>query len=185
MRRTPSSTRRSRLRAAQAPTAAAAGFVNAILRNFLRRRESLLEALQQDEQVVYNAPSWWIDAMRAAHPADWRELLTRGQQQPPLVLRVNRRRTNVAVLSAAARRSWHGGDSRRPRCGLAAPAAAGRRDSRIRRRRSLGPGRRRAARGRLARRARRHACARCMRCTGGQDRASRRTRRTRPDGGRA
>ena len=81
----------------QASTAAAAGFVNAILRNFLRRRESLLEALQQDEQVVYNAPSWWIDAMRAAHPVDWRELLTRSQQQPPLVLRVNRRRANVAA----------------------------------------------------------------------------------------
>ncbi|HJW51541.1 MAG TPA: 16S rRNA (cytosine(967)-C(5))-methyltransferase RsmB [Burkholderiaceae bacterium] len=79
----------------QAPTAAAAGFVNAILRNFLRRRDSLLETLQQDEQVVYNAPSWWIEAIRAAHPANWRELLTRGQQPPPLVLRVNQRRTNV------------------------------------------------------------------------------------------
>lgn len=80
----------------QVATAAAAGFVNAILRNFLRRRTALLDTLQKDEQVLYNAPSWWIDAMRAAHPADWRESLTRAQQAPPLVLRVNRRRTDVA-----------------------------------------------------------------------------------------
>lgn len=79
----------------QAATAAAAGFVNALLRNFQRRRAEVLETLQRIDEVRYNAPVWWIDATRAAHPADWREILGNAMLPPPLVLRVNRRHCSV------------------------------------------------------------------------------------------
>jgi 16S rRNA (cytosine967-C5)-methyltransferase len=48
-------------------TVAAAGFVNAILRNFLRQQAALVDRLRQNDEVRYNAPRWWIDAIRAAH----------------------------------------------------------------------------------------------------------------------
>ena len=79
----------------QPATAGAAGFVNALLRNFLRRQDELLERLQRIDEVRYNAPAWWIDAVRTAHPEPWREILATGLDAPALVLRVNRRRGTV------------------------------------------------------------------------------------------
>jgi 16S rRNA (cytosine967-C5)-methyltransferase len=79
----------------QPATVGAAGFVNAILRNFLRRQDELLERLQRIDEVRYNAPAWWIDAVRTAHPERWREILATGFDAPALVLRVNRRRGTV------------------------------------------------------------------------------------------
>jgi 16S rRNA (cytosine967-C5)-methyltransferase len=79
----------------QPTTAGAAGFVNAVLRNFLRRQDELLERLQRADEVRYNAPAWWIDAVRTAHPEHWREILATGFGAPALVLRVNRRRSTV------------------------------------------------------------------------------------------
>ncbi|HQR69780.1 MAG TPA: 16S rRNA (cytosine(967)-C(5))-methyltransferase RsmB [Burkholderiaceae bacterium] len=76
-------------------TAGAAGFVNAVLRNFLRRQAELVDRLQGRDEVRYNAPRWWIDAMRAAQPDQWRSVLESGQRTPALVLRVNRRRIDV------------------------------------------------------------------------------------------
>ena len=79
-----------------AATAAAAGFVNAILRNFLRQDHAWLEGLQLDDVVRYNAPRWWIDAVRAAQPSQWRAVLdVSAAQDPPLTLRVNTRRIAV------------------------------------------------------------------------------------------
>ncbi|HTN49480.1 MAG TPA: 16S rRNA (cytosine(967)-C(5))-methyltransferase RsmB [Burkholderiaceae bacterium] len=75
-----------------------AGFVNAILRSFLRRRDELLGELQRIDEVRYNAPAWWIRLMREAQPAAWREILECAQMPPPLVLRVNRRRVSVGDI---------------------------------------------------------------------------------------
>ena len=81
---------------ADAETAAAAGFVNAILRNFLRQDDAWLERLQRDDTVKYNAPRWWIDMVRAAMPSQAREVLAAGvADTPPLTLRVNTRRVTV------------------------------------------------------------------------------------------
>jgi 16S rRNA (cytosine967-C5)-methyltransferase len=73
-----------------------AGFVNAILRNFLRRQTELVSRLQQQDEVRYNAPRWWIDSLCAAQPQSWQEILASSQGAPPLVLRVNQRRISVA-----------------------------------------------------------------------------------------
>ncbi len=79
---------------------AASGFVNAVLRNFLRQRGPLLAELQRDESVLYNLPAWWIERLRGEYPNDWTSIAESQQQMPPLVLRVNAMRTTAdAYLS--------------------------------------------------------------------------------------
>ncbi|MFN7778723.1 MAG: 16S rRNA (cytosine(967)-C(5))-methyltransferase RsmB, partial [Betaproteobacteria bacterium] len=82
---------------ADAQTAAAAGFVNALLRNALRGGAGLRAELSRDPAVAANAPRWWLDRLRRAYPEQWADLATRAQQAPPLVLRVNRRQITVAA----------------------------------------------------------------------------------------
>jgi 16S rRNA (cytosine967-C5)-methyltransferase len=73
----------------------AKAMVNAVLRRFLREREALVgEALKQPE-AQWNYPQWWIADTRSAYPDDWQSILEAGNRQPPLTLRVNRRKTSV------------------------------------------------------------------------------------------
>lgn len=84
-------------------TRAAAGFVNALLRNFLRQAEELLSELRRDETVRYNLPRWWLDRLREQHPHCWMAIAESQQQMPPLILRVNAARITVdAVLARFA-----------------------------------------------------------------------------------
>ena len=82
----------------------AKGMVNAVLRRLLRERASLVEQVLQQESARWNYPQWWIDATRAAYPADWQAILEAGNRQPPLTLRVNRRKVSttdyLGLLSA-------------------------------------------------------------------------------------
>ncbi len=82
--------------AADDDTAAARNLVNAILRRFLREKITLLQQVSGNPVALWNYPAWWISAMRAAYPQQWEAILTLGNQAPPLVLRVNRRKTSVA-----------------------------------------------------------------------------------------
>lgn len=66
-----------------------AGFVNAVLRRFLREREALVTAAQADPVARFNHPRWWQDRLRADWPAAWEGLLQANQQKPPMTLRVN------------------------------------------------------------------------------------------------
>lgn len=88
----------------QAVTAAASdpsiahakGMVNAILRRFLRERESLLRQVSEHETARWNYPSWWIAECKKAYPQAWQRILCVGNTAPPLTLRVNARKTSVA-----------------------------------------------------------------------------------------
>ncbi len=82
---------------AQRDTRAASGFVNALLRSALRRMAALRADLERQPTVAFNAPRWWLDRVHAAEPAHFAEILPLQRQPPPLVLRVNRRRTSVAA----------------------------------------------------------------------------------------
>lgn len=83
-----------------AAIAPAAGFVNALLRNFLRRRDALERAREGAPELRYNAPPWWIDRLRAAYPSQWETLLAAQCELPPLVLRVS---GGVSIDDYAAR----------------------------------------------------------------------------------
>jgi 16S rRNA (cytosine967-C5)-methyltransferase len=73
---------------------AARGFVNACLRNYLRRREALEADARRSEPGRFGYPQWWIDHVRRARPA-WEAILAAGNARPPMTLRVNRRRLTV------------------------------------------------------------------------------------------
>jgi len=75
---------------------AGAGFVNAVLRRFLRERATLVAAVQSDPVARHNHPAWWIERLQRDWPADWQALLAVDQEHPPMTLRVNARRSTVA-----------------------------------------------------------------------------------------
>jgi len=72
------------------------GFVNAVLRNALRRRDEL-EGLADAALATRLAyPQWWVDALGAEYGAAAEAALASGNLHPPFTLRVNRRRMTVA-----------------------------------------------------------------------------------------
>jgi 16S rRNA (cytosine967-C5)-methyltransferase len=80
-----------------AAPARARGLVNAVLRNFQRRREALLEAARKDPVARWNHPGWWIDRLRDQYPEHWQVILEACNGHPPMTLRVNRRRASLAA----------------------------------------------------------------------------------------
>ncbi|MCX8016884.1 MAG: 16S rRNA (cytosine(967)-C(5))-methyltransferase RsmB [Rhodocyclaceae bacterium] len=78
------------------------GLTNAVLRNFLRRRDELLAAAQEDAVACWRHPRWWLDKLRQAYPDDWQAIAAAGNTHPPMCLRFNRRRL-AAEASPAGR----------------------------------------------------------------------------------
>ena len=73
----------------------AKAMVNAVLRRFLRERDSLRAIVMGKPPARWNYPQWWIDAVQTAYPQQWQDILLAGNRQPPLTLRVNLRKTGV------------------------------------------------------------------------------------------
>jgi len=84
------------VRSAQMLNVKVGGLVNAILRNFLRSRDALLEQAAQHAEGKYSYPQWWIDELQAQYGERSTAILESGNQHPPMVLRVNRRRGTTA-----------------------------------------------------------------------------------------
>ena len=78
--------------AARVRTPAAANFINAVLRRFLRERDALVAATRHSPLGAYNHPLWWIERVRHDWPQQWQALLASANQRPPMTLRVNARR---------------------------------------------------------------------------------------------
>jgi 16S rRNA (cytosine967-C5)-methyltransferase len=83
--------------AARQRTPAAAAFVNAVLRRFLRERDALVAAARHQPVGAYNHPLWWIERLRQDWPTQWQALLQANNEHPPMTLRVNARRTSAAA----------------------------------------------------------------------------------------
>lgn len=83
--------------------AAAAGFLNATLRRFVREREALLAEVSADPVARWDHPRWWIDLLQRDHPEHWQAILAVAAGTPPMTLRVNRRRASVAAYQARLR----------------------------------------------------------------------------------
>ena len=91
--------------AAKQTARAGAPFINAVLRRFLRDRDTVVAAVQADPVAALNHPRWWIDRLRTDWPDAWRDVLVADNEHPPMTLRVNARRTTpqayVTRLAAA------------------------------------------------------------------------------------
>jgi 16S rRNA (cytosine967-C5)-methyltransferase len=69
---------------------AAKALVNAVLRRYLRERDTVRAvAIGGSEVARWSHPQWWIDRVRRDHPDDWQAILEAGNARPPLTLRVN------------------------------------------------------------------------------------------------
>ena len=74
----------------RAPTSA--GFVNAVLRRFIRERDALVTAAERDPVAAWQHPAWWIERVRHDWPTQWQGILRAASLHPPMTLRVNARR---------------------------------------------------------------------------------------------
>ena len=78
--------------AARIRAPAASGFINAVLRRFLREKEAIAQAVRHSPLGAFNHPLWWIERVKRDWPQDWQALLTAANVRPPMTLRVNARR---------------------------------------------------------------------------------------------
>ena len=85
--------------AARQRTPAASGFINAVLRRFLREREALVAAAERTPAGAFNHPPWWTLRLKQDWPAQWQALLAEANRHPPMTLRVNARRTTAAAYA--------------------------------------------------------------------------------------
>jgi 16S rRNA (cytosine967-C5)-methyltransferase len=79
---------------------AARGLVNAVLRNFLRRREELGPDHWTTPEARLGFPGWWVEKLKSQYPVDWERIIVCQNRHPPMTLRVNLRRTNAAEYLA-------------------------------------------------------------------------------------
>jgi 16S rRNA (cytosine967-C5)-methyltransferase len=75
----------------------AKGYVNGVLRTWLRERSALESRINADEMARQQHPQWWIDLVRRSYPDCWSDVLAAGNGHPPMSLRVNVRRMAPAA----------------------------------------------------------------------------------------
>ncbi len=81
-------------------TSGAAALVNAVLREFLRRRAELEAQAGAEPARRFNVPLWWLQRLHAQYGARAQEALAAQLEEPPLVLRVNARRATPSQVLA-------------------------------------------------------------------------------------
>jgi 16S rRNA (cytosine967-C5)-methyltransferase len=72
------------------------GLVNAVLRNFQRRRAELETIADDQPSARWSHPDWWIRKLQTEHPDHWQGILEASLLHPPFTLRVNCRHGDVA-----------------------------------------------------------------------------------------
>ncbi len=69
--------------------ARAKGLVNAVLRRYLRERETLENAVAASPEGRYSHPGWMIRQLQQEWPQHWEQILEQNNLHPPMWLRVN------------------------------------------------------------------------------------------------
>jgi 16S rRNA (cytosine967-C5)-methyltransferase len=80
-----------------------AGLANAVLRRWQRERETLLAELDAVPATRHAHPAWLAAAIARDWPAKADDVLTAANQEPPLMLRVNRRRAERSKVAESLR----------------------------------------------------------------------------------
>lgn len=81
--------------------------VNGVLRNALRQRDQWPAWVQFDPEAHYGFPAWWIQRVKAAHPAAWEAVLAAGNERPPMAVRANVRRGAVEQIASELAAAGH------------------------------------------------------------------------------
>jgi 16S rRNA (cytosine967-C5)-methyltransferase len=67
----------------------ATGLINALLRRFLRERNALLARSLREPAAASAHPAWMLQALRAAWPDHWPQIIDANNAHPPMSLRVD------------------------------------------------------------------------------------------------
>ena len=73
----------------------ACNLINAVLRNFLRKQEAILDTTNENSIAKFAHPQWLIEKTKLAHPNDWQNILNANNEHPPMSLRINLQKTSV------------------------------------------------------------------------------------------
>ncbi len=68
-----------------------AGFVNGVLRTYLREQAARNEATLRYPQAAWNHPPWWIERLKQDYPQQWQGMLLHNNRAPVMALRANAR----------------------------------------------------------------------------------------------
>lgn len=71
------------------------GFVNAVIRNYIRRKDKLELSLTNNLEVKYNFPKWWINTLVKEYPKQYSQILQNSNILPKMNLRVNPRQISL------------------------------------------------------------------------------------------
>ncbi|MEO8308340.1 MAG: 16S rRNA (cytosine(967)-C(5))-methyltransferase RsmB [Pseudomonadota bacterium] len=81
----------------------ASGFVNALLRRYLRERGAVLQGVDRSEPAMLAHPRWLLQAIREEHGTNASQIIQANNEMPPMTLRVNpARATRDAMLEKLA-----------------------------------------------------------------------------------
>lgn len=69
------------------------GFVNAVLRNFIRNKIKIKTPVS--DHIIYSYQDWWVKKIETQFPEYKKEILSVGNSRAPLVLRVNVRKIKI------------------------------------------------------------------------------------------
>jgi 16S rRNA (cytosine967-C5)-methyltransferase len=86
------------------------GLVNAVLRRWQRERENLLTELDAKARTRHAMPGWLVDAINTDWPQHADAVLADSNREPPLMLRVNRRRAARETVIEQLRTAGHAAD---------------------------------------------------------------------------
>lgn len=75
----------------------AKGLINAVLRNFCRKKNEILAALAETPAFLYGHPNWLLKRLKADWPDDWLAVVAANDAHPPMTLRVNTKKNSLAA----------------------------------------------------------------------------------------
>jgi len=75
----------------------AKGFVNGVLRSYIREQNSLDDWMATANDAKYSFPAWLLEKIQTDWPGDWQSVVSESNVHAPMVLRVNQQKTDVST----------------------------------------------------------------------------------------
>ncbi len=89
----------------------AKGLLNAVLRNFCRQQNEILNRLNNDPLFLYGHPEWLLKRLQKDWPNDWQTIAKANDTHPPMSLRVNLQKISVSEYLNILKRADIAADS--------------------------------------------------------------------------